>query len=130
MLSTIAVILNPDAGLGNQQEDVRRAVAAMQDQGMQMRLIRLAPEKPWKVQIDTLLAELVTAFNTLLDYNKKARFAIEPKPNEPMDHMYIPSVGHALAIGQATNAPSASTPPHSRTGASCRGCSSAPPTAT
>jgi YegS/Rv2252/BmrU family lipid kinase len=57
MLSTIAVILNPNAGLGNQQEDVRRAVAAMQYQGMNMRLIRLAPEKPWKVQIDTLLAE-------------------------------------------------------------------------
>jgi len=55
--NTIAVILNPDAGLGNQQEDVRRAVAAMQDQGMHMRLIRLAPDKPWKAQIDTLLAE-------------------------------------------------------------------------
>jgi hypothetical protein len=57
--NTIAVILNPDAGLGNQQEDVRRAVEAMQDQGMHMRLIRPAPEKPWKVQIDTLLAEKV-----------------------------------------------------------------------
>ena len=57
MPNTIAVILNPDAGLGNQQEDVRRAVAAMQDQGMKMRLIRLAPDKPWRVQIDTLLAE-------------------------------------------------------------------------
>jgi YegS/Rv2252/BmrU family lipid kinase len=59
MPSTIAVILNPDAGLGNQQEDVRRTVEAMQDQGMNMRLIRLAPDKPWKVQIDTLLAENV-----------------------------------------------------------------------
>lgn len=57
MPNTIAVILNPDAGLGNHQEDVRRAVEAMQDQGRHMRLIRLAPEKPWKVQIDTLLAE-------------------------------------------------------------------------
>jgi diacylglycerol kinase family enzyme len=59
MLSTIAVIMNPDAGLGNQQEDVRRAVAAMQDQGLHRRLIRLVPEKPWKVQIDSLLAESV-----------------------------------------------------------------------
>jgi len=48
---------------------------------------------------------LIDALNELLAYNKKVRIAIEPKPNEPMDHMYIPSIGHALAIGQATDHP-------------------------
>src|SRR5687768_12415049 len=48
---------------------------------------------------------LVDAFNRVLAYNKRVRIAIEPKPNEPMDHMYIPSVGHALAIGQMTDYP-------------------------
>ncbi|NDB76966.1 MAG: xylose isomerase, partial [Verrucomicrobia bacterium] len=33
------------------------------------------------------------------------RFAIEPKPNEPMDHAYIPTIGHALAIAQLTRDP-------------------------
>ena len=32
------------------------------------------------------------------------RIAIEPKPNEPMDLAYIPTIGHALALGfQATD---------------------------
>jgi YegS/Rv2252/BmrU family lipid kinase len=57
MLSTMAVIFNQDAGLGNHHEDVQRAVKAMQHRGMNIRLIRLASEKPWKEQIDTLLAE-------------------------------------------------------------------------
>jgi xylose isomerase len=48
---------------------------------------------------------ITDACNTLLSYNKKIRIAIEPKPNEPMDHMYIPTVGHALAIGYETVAP-------------------------
>jgi len=46
-----------------------------------------------------LLAE---ALDKMLAYDKKARLAIEPKPNEPMDHAYLPTVGHALAIAQLT----------------------------
>ncbi len=49
--------------------------------------------------------QLIDSLNELLDYNKNIRIAIEPKPNEPMDHMYIPTVGHALALGQQTLAP-------------------------
>jgi len=30
------------------------------------------------------------------------RFAIEPKPNEPMDQAYVPTIGHALAIANQT----------------------------
>ena len=32
----------------------------------------------------------------------KIEIAIEPKPNEPMDHAYIPTIGHALAITHRT----------------------------
>lgn len=48
---------------------------------------------------------LVDALNELLDYAPNHRIAIEPKPNEPMDQAYIPTIGHALAIGMATKDP-------------------------
>ena len=49
---------------------------------------------------------LVEAVNTMLEYDKKIRIAIEPKPNEPMDHAYLPTTGHAIALGMLTNDPS------------------------
>lgn len=48
---------------------------------------------------------LVQALDTMLTHDKKARLCIEPKPNEPMDHAYIPSIGHALAIASLTRDP-------------------------
>lgn len=45
---------------------------------------------------------MVKAFDQMLAHDKKIRLAIEPKPNEPMDHAYIPTIGHALAIAQLT----------------------------
>jgi xylose isomerase len=45
---------------------------------------------------------LVTALDKMLAHDKKIRLAIEPKPNEPMDHAYIPTIGHALAVAQLT----------------------------
>ena len=48
---------------------------------------------------------LLDGINALLDHDKKVRIAIEPKPNEPMDHAYIPTIGHALSIGQASKDP-------------------------
>jgi len=44
--------------------------------------------------------QLLDAINTILDYDKQIRIAIEPKPNEPVDQAYLPTIGHALAIGQ------------------------------
>jgi xylose isomerase len=38
----------------------------------------------------------------MLEYDKNVRVCIEPKPNEPMDHAYIPTTGHAIAIGMLT----------------------------
>ena len=48
---------------------------------------------------------LVEAFDKMLGHDKRIRLAIEPKPNEPMDHAYIPTIGHALAIAQKTRDP-------------------------
>ncbi|MBE0543939.1 MAG: TIM barrel protein [Verrucomicrobia bacterium] len=46
---------------------------------------------------------LVEAVDAMLAYDKKIRISIEPKPNEPMDHAYVPTIGHALAIAQLTS---------------------------
>ncbi len=48
---------------------------------------------------------LVEALDKMLAHDRKIRLAIEPKPNEPMDHAYLPTIGHALAIAQLTRGP-------------------------
>jgi xylose isomerase len=48
---------------------------------------------------------LVSAFDKMLAADKKIRLAIEPKPNEPMDHAYIPTIGHAIAVAHLTRDP-------------------------
>jgi xylose isomerase len=49
--------------------------------------------------------QLLEAINAILDYNKQIRIAIEPKPNEPMDLAFIPTMGHALALGLLSSDP-------------------------
>ena len=41
----------------------------------------------------------------MLDYDPEIRIMIEAKPNEPMDHTYIPTTGHAIGLGLMTTAP-------------------------
>jgi xylose isomerase len=41
----------------------------------------------------------------MLDYDPNIRVCIEPKPNEPMDHAYIPTAGHAVALSLLCNDP-------------------------
>lgn len=48
---------------------------------------------------------LVEAFDKMLSHDRKIRLAIEPKPNEPMDHAYLPTIGHALAVAQLSRDP-------------------------
>jgi xylose isomerase len=48
---------------------------------------------------------LVEAINAMLAHDTGIRICIEPKPNEPMDHAYLPTTGHALAIGMLTDDP-------------------------
>jgi xylose isomerase len=48
---------------------------------------------------------LMTAINRILAHSRKIRIAIEPKPNEPMDQAYVPTIGHALAMAYASDDP-------------------------
>ena len=48
---------------------------------------------------------LLEAVNVLLNYDKDLRIAIETTPNEPMDMAYIPTIGHALALGSQSDDP-------------------------
>ena len=61
--------------------------------------IREAKDPVWATE------RIVEAIQTLLDYNKDVRLMVESKPNEPMDHAYIPTIGHAIALGLLTTAP-------------------------
>ena len=56
---------------------------------------------------DSLLAtdRLVQAIDQMLAYDPSIRVCVEPKPNEPMDHNYIPTTGHALALAQLCSDP-------------------------
>jgi xylose isomerase len=53
----------------------------------------------------TATGRILEAMNAMLAHDTSIRIAIEPKPNEPMDHTYIPTTGHALALGAASIAP-------------------------
>lgn len=48
---------------------------------------------------------LVEAANRMLAHDPKIRLAIEPKPNEPVDVAYLPTIGHALAFAHLTSDP-------------------------
>ncbi len=45
---------------------------------------------------------IVECLNKLLEHDKKIRIMIEPKPNEPMDLSYCPTIGHAIGIAYRT----------------------------
>ncbi len=48
---------------------------------------------------------LIEATNRMLAHHPKIRLAIEPKPNEPVDVAYLPTIGHALAFAHLTSDP-------------------------
>lgn len=43
--------------------------------------------------------QLIEAIDAILAASPRIRIAIEPKPNEPVDHAFVPTIGHALALG-------------------------------
>ncbi|MBD3306599.1 TIM barrel protein [candidate division KSB3 bacterium] len=51
------------------------------------------------------IERLVEAINEMLDYDKEIKILGEMKPNEPMDHAYVPTTGHFLAVSYTTNDP-------------------------
>ncbi len=51
------------------------------------------------------VGRIIDAINTMLDYESNIRILVEPKPNEPMDQAYIPTIGHALGLAYISNDP-------------------------
>lgn len=49
--------------------------------------------------------QIVESIDDMLQYDSDIRIAVEPKPNEPMDLAFIPTMGHALALGFKTSSP-------------------------
>lgn len=49
---------------------------------------------------------LVMAINKMLAHDPNIRILVEPKPNEPMDLAYIPTIGHAIGLSYLTDDPS------------------------
>ncbi len=49
---------------------------------------------------------ILEAINKMLDYDNRIQIWIEPKPNEPTDQAYVPTIGHAIALSYASNDPS------------------------
>jgi xylose isomerase len=51
------------------------------------------------------LEQLTEAVDAVLAHDPEIRLAIEPKPNEPVDVAYLPTIGHALAFAHLTRDP-------------------------
>ncbi len=86
----------------------RRAIDVAQELGADLIVLWLAREGTYMREAkDACQAThyLVEAINDQLAYDPKIRIAIEPKPNEPMDLAYIPTMGHALALGSQASDP-------------------------
>lgn len=57
---------------------------------------------------DPILANrrLVDAINEMLAYDSNIKILIEPKPNEPVDRSFCPTIGHVMGVSAASNDPS------------------------
>jgi len=89
-------------------ERSKKAVDIAQELGCDLMVLWLAREGTYlRESKDPVRAthQLLEAINSLLEYDKNLRIAIEPKPNEPMDLAYIPTIGHALALGFQSDQP-------------------------
>ncbi len=89
-------------------ERSKKAVDIGREMGTNMMVIWLAREGTYMREAkDAVRAThyILEAVNTLIEYDSELRIAIEPKPNEPMDLAYIPTIGHALALGFQTSHP-------------------------
>jgi xylose isomerase len=82
-------------------ERAKKAVEIGQELGTHLMVLWLAREGTYLREAkDPARAthQLLEAVNELLAYDPDLRIAIEPKPNEPMDLAYIPTIGHALTL--------------------------------
>jgi xylose isomerase len=86
----------------------KRAADIAEALGAKLMVLWLAREGTYMREAKNVVSateQLVVAINTLLDYAPWMRIAIEPKPNEPMDLAYVPTMGHALALGSQVKDP-------------------------
>lgn len=100
---------NDPAARAYARERSRKAADIARELGTDLMVLWLAREGTYiREAKDGVLAtqRLVEAVDDLLAYDPDLRIAIEPKPNEPMDHAYIPTMGHAVALGKMTADPS------------------------
>ena len=90
-------------------ERTKRCIDVGNALGCNLMVFWLAREGTYIREAKNALAaqgHIIEALNAALEYDPHVRIAIEPKPNEPMDHAYIPTIGHALAIAHQTVDPS------------------------
>ncbi|MBN2524161.1 MAG: TIM barrel protein [Bacteroidales bacterium] len=81
----------------------KRAIDIANALGIDLLVLWLAREGTYiRESKDSKLAveRLTGSINQMLLYDSKIRICIEPKPNEPMDHAFIPTAGHAVALAQ------------------------------
>ncbi len=99
---------NDPAARAYANERAKKAADIGRDLGTNLMVLWLAREGTYlreskdAVQATQWLLETV---NMLLAYDPELHIAIEPKPNEPMDLAYIPTIGHALALGMQSSDP-------------------------
>jgi xylose isomerase len=89
-------------------ERSKRAIDIANALGIDLLVLWLAREGSYiRESKDSKVAteRIVEAINEMLAYDPKVRVCIEPKPNEPMDHAYIPTTGHAIALGLLSSDP-------------------------
>jgi xylose isomerase len=48
---------------------------------------------------------LIDSIDKMLDYDNNVKILIEPKPNEPIDRSFCPTIGHVMGISAATKDP-------------------------
>lgn len=91
------------------KDRLKKCIDVMNALGTDLMVLWLAREGTYMREAKDPVAathQLIETVNTALDYDKNIRIAIEPKPNEPMDLSYLPTIGHALALGMQTSDPS------------------------
>ena len=49
---------------------------------------------------------IIEAIDSMLEYDSNIKILIEPKPNEPIDRSFCPTMGHVMGVSAATKDPS------------------------
>jgi xylose isomerase len=104
-----AFTANDPAARAYALERFKKAVDIARYMGSDLTVLWLAREGTYLREAkDAVRAthQLLEAIDALLEYDPELRIIIEPKPNEPMDLAYIPTMGHALALGMQSRDPS------------------------